>query len=148
MGWGSSRQYTGRDNLEQFRMTKRSAWASVNNSYSLLQARKKRDKNHSYNEGCEDNLEKICTLLNVCFLLYINIFKYYQPALATGTMNHTLYTALASLTILVRFSQSSVYIVYINYAFMRYMYIYIFTVYVFICEKLPLINGAELFGCQ
>jgi hypothetical protein len=33
-GWGG-RQYTGRENLEQFRTTESQAWASVNNSYSL-----------------------------------------------------------------------------------------------------------------
>ncbi len=32
--WGS-RQYTGRQKLEHFRMTERQAWPSVNNSYSL-----------------------------------------------------------------------------------------------------------------
>ncbi len=30
---GGGRQYTGRDNLEQFRTTKVKLWASVNNSY-------------------------------------------------------------------------------------------------------------------
>ncbi len=35
-GVEGSRQYTGRQNLEQFRTTKSWAWASGNNSYSLL----------------------------------------------------------------------------------------------------------------
>jgi hypothetical protein len=32
---GEGRQYTRRDNLEQFRTTESQAWASVNNSYPL-----------------------------------------------------------------------------------------------------------------
>jgi hypothetical protein len=39
-------------------MPKRSAWASVNNSYSLLQAREQWEKNHRYNEGYEDNFRE------------------------------------------------------------------------------------------
>jgi hypothetical protein len=34
-GWGGG-QYTGRENLEQFPTTESLAWASVNNSYSLI----------------------------------------------------------------------------------------------------------------
>jgi hypothetical protein len=33
--WGWSRQFTGRENLEQFRTTESLAWASGNSSYSL-----------------------------------------------------------------------------------------------------------------
>ncbi len=37
-GWGEadSTYYTGRENLEQFTTTETCAWASINNSYSLL----------------------------------------------------------------------------------------------------------------
>jgi hypothetical protein len=128
------------DNTQGERIWSSLGWASVNNSYSLLQVREQREKNHSYNEGCEDNFREDCSYLTFAFYftyIYIQILpacpcnQHHEPYSihCLDFMNYI----CKIFPILSLYSLYKLYnVCIVLYTFMRYMYIYLLYMYSYV----------------